>query len=82
MNLEEAVSCYEKAADKDDPEAKTLLAGCYEFGRGVQQDLDKARELYEEAADAGYEMAEQCLARLNHPEQWQTFAKTFLSRPF
>lgn len=50
-NRDEAVKCWEKAADKGDVLALLLLARCYENGDGgVEQDLTKAAELYCKAA--------------------------------
>ena len=65
-----------------------LLGQCYEQGRGVDQDVDKARELYRKAADKQYEKARQALDRLSAPrapqaaEQPKAKAKRGFRWPF
>lgn len=51
---EEAVRHLTRAADAGDPEALFELARLYEQGVGVEQDVDKALELYRNSADAGF----------------------------
>ncbi len=43
------------------PDAQFLLAQCYENGEGTAKDLDKAKELYQQAADAGIAEASEAL---------------------
>ena len=49
----EAVSWYEKAAEKGDLEGTVCLGTMYQKGQGVAQDYEKAAELYRQAADGG-----------------------------
>ncbi len=44
---------YKKAADGGLPEAKLHLGDSFQFGRGINSDMDKAFELYTEAAELG-----------------------------
>ena len=46
------------------PDAQFLLAQCYAQGEGVVQDLAKAKELYQQAADAGIAEAKEALENL------------------
>jgi TPR repeat protein len=49
-----AAALFERARQKGHTAACNNLALCYEEGRGVpEQDLDRARVLYEEAAAGG-----------------------------
>ena len=56
---------FQKAADRGQPRALFLLGECYEEGNGVQADLDRARALYQQAADKGYQSAQEAIQRLN-----------------
>lgn len=47
------------------PAAQYMLGQCYEQGRGVAQDLARARDLYSLAASAGKSKARQALLRLD-----------------
>jgi len=49
-----AAAFLEKAADSGDPEAMFELARMYERGIGVEQDVDKALELFRRSADEGF----------------------------
>jgi len=49
------------------PGALYMLAECYEFGRGVPQDLVRANELYRLAEKGGKAKARQALQRLGEP---------------
>ena len=53
----EAVKWYRKAMESTDPDAwcysRCLLAACYEYGRGVEQNMDRAKALMAEAAAGG-----------------------------
>ncbi|POG65358.1 hypothetical protein GLOIN_2v1667391 [Rhizophagus irregularis DAOM 181602=DAOM 197198] len=40
-----------------------MLAFCYEMGLGISSDHKKAFNLYKQAADAGYKLAKQNVAR-------------------
>lgn len=46
----EAFDLYKKAANLGNPDAMFGLAGCYHNGLGVAMDSNKAKELYERAA--------------------------------
>ena len=59
-----AVSILQEAADEGDAYALFLLGMCYEDGSIVEQDLEKAAELYQEALAAGYYPDEEDVARL------------------
>jgi len=48
-----ALDTIEKAADKGDPQAMTLMGVCYAMGRDVAQDDDVAARWFRKAADAG-----------------------------
>ena len=49
----EAVKLLSEAAEKGDALAQTYLGLCYDWGRGVDEDLAKAAELYRKAAKQG-----------------------------
>ncbi|WP_209000976.1 caspase family protein [Stappia sp. BW2] len=49
-----AAAFLEKAAEAGDPEAMFELARMYERGIGVEQDVDKALELFRQSADEGF----------------------------
>jgi TPR repeat protein len=48
-----AVEWYARAAEKGDAEAAYQLGLCYQYGKGVQQDMFLATEYYHDAADEG-----------------------------
>ena len=52
-DVKKCVYWYTKACEKDVPEAFNSLATYYEEGHGVDQDLDKALELYKRGAELG-----------------------------
>ena len=54
---EKARYWYEKAAEKGHTTAMKQLGFMYEFGEGVSKDLEKATQLYQQAADLGDEFA-------------------------
>lgn len=49
----EAIKYYEIGANKNQPEALTALASCYQWADGVGKDIEKAKELYKRAAKMG-----------------------------
>ena len=53
QDYEKAVYWYKKAVENGDPKAMYNLALCYQDGLGVEQDTDKANELFEEAKKYG-----------------------------
>lgn len=52
-DLPKAVICFQLAADKGHAPAKTALAECYLYGKGVEKDETRAITLLKEAADQG-----------------------------
>ena len=50
----ESVQWAEKSADQGNPDGMWILALAYEHGRGVDQDTDKANELYKKGAELGH----------------------------
>ncbi len=52
-DLPKAVTCFQLAAEMNDAAAKTALAECYLYGKGVEKDEARAIELLKEAADQG-----------------------------
>jgi TPR repeat protein len=53
----EAARTLEHAVAEGDPAAMFVLAQMHHSGRGIGRDLVRARELYAQALDAGYERA-------------------------
>jgi len=49
----EAAKWFKRASDSGDATSMSLLAGMYEYGQGVEKNIEKARSLYEEAAKKG-----------------------------
>ena len=58
-----------KAVEKNNGRAQALLGVCYEFGLGVEKDLDKARELLQKAVSNGHVKAQERLDFLNRGVQ-------------
>lgn len=48
--------CYQSAADQEDPRAQFSLGVMYANGEGVEENLQKAVELYQKGADQGNEV--------------------------
>ena len=73
---------YEQAAKLGDIMGVSNMAYAYEVGQGVEQDIIKAIELYQQAADAGEENAIKSLKRIQdellpkQKESAETTAKT------
>ena len=63
-NDEEALRWFEKAAARHNPAGIYDLGTMYEGGRGVPESMDKAKELYERAAELGNGEARRRLAKL------------------
>ena len=59
-----AVEYFTLSAEQDYPGALFVLGVCYQDGTGVEKDLEKAAELYQQALDAGYEPDEEDQVRL------------------
>ncbi len=51
-----AVALLEERLKEDDTEAMWMLGVCNEFGRGCEQDLSRAEELYEQSSEGGNEI--------------------------
>ena len=51
-----AVKLLEERVKDKDAEAMWMLGLCYEYGRGYEQDLIRAEELYGQSCDGGSEM--------------------------
>lgn len=68
-DLEQSLKLCEQAYEGGDAEAARFLGTFYEDGVGVEQDLDRARELYAEAADRGFVLANYSLGNLLFRQQ-------------
>jgi TPR repeat protein len=68
-DLEQSLKLCEQAYEAGDAEAARFLGTFYEDGVGVEQDLDRARELYAEAADQGFVLANYSLGNLLFRQQ-------------
>lgn len=64
MDAGKAVAWFMKARKQGDMNATSLLALCYQNGDGVQKDVAKAAELYEEVADKSGNMLQSTLAKV------------------
>jgi hypothetical protein len=64
MNEVSALGWCSRAADKNDPNAITLLGEIHERGRGVAVDLVAARQFYERAATMGHPYAQLMVAQM------------------
>lgn len=60
----EAIKWYENAASQNDTSGIMKLAECYEKGRGVRKNVDKAANLYLKAYLQGSVEAQYCLGRI------------------
>ena len=60
-NYQKAFHWYQEAAKDGLEVAITAMATCYEFGRGIEKDSQKALEYYLKAANMGYMNAQFCL---------------------
>jgi TPR repeat protein len=60
----EDINMLSDAANKGDPAAQSILARIYHRGLGVEQDRQKAFELYRKAADIGFAPAQLGLAEM------------------
>jgi len=61
-NGEKAVNYFEQAVARNSNYSRVELALCYEYGTGVEQDYQKAFDLYKAAAENGYVFANQKMA--------------------
>ncbi len=53
VDEDEAVSLLEERAKDGDNEAKWMLGLCYEYGMGIEQDIERAELLYQESKEGG-----------------------------
>ena len=65
QNDTKAFEWQEKGAKLGDSGAMYNVGICYENGKGVTKDVNKAKEWYTKAAAQGFEMAQAALDRLN-----------------
>ncbi|CAL1613258.1 unnamed protein product [Knipowitschia caucasica] len=63
-NYEEAFTCFLAAAHLGYPKAQFNIGVCYEKGRGVSRDLEKAIHYYRQAAANGHAQAQYRCAKL------------------
>ena len=56
VDEEGAVALLEERVKDKDVEAMWMLGLCYEYGMGVEQDLERAEELYKESSDGESEI--------------------------
>jgi len=61
---DDAIRWAEMMSDNDHPDGLILLAPLYEVGAGVEQDIEKAFELYSRAAALGHPLAIERVERL------------------
>lgn len=64
-----AKNYFQQAADKNHARALYMLGVCYEFGTGVEQNVEEARKLYEKSVAGGCERAAvalRCLDGCDH----------------
>lgn len=66
--MQRAVALYTEAAEEGHARAKYERAACFEYGTGVERDLQKAVPLYTEPAKEGYmtEAAEKGCSRAKY----------------
>jgi len=58
VDADEAVALLEERAKDRDWEAKWMLGLCYEYGMGIEQDVERAEKLYAESCEAGNDVGE------------------------
>ena len=63
-NSDEAAKWFQRAADKNNSSGMYDLARFYEVGRSVPKDLERARQLYQQAAALGNVEAQRRLQQL------------------
>ena len=64
-DYKQAIEMFKMASSKGVEKADYSLGICYENGNGVEEDVDKARALYEKAAAKGCDPAKKALERLD-----------------
>ena len=70
---EEAVKWYRKSAEQGDADAQYNLGCCYKNGQGVEQNIDKAKELFEKVLETEKEgeIYDEAMERLKEIESRQ-----------
>ncbi len=53
IDVDEAVALLKEQVEDKDSEAMWMLGLCYEYGMGVEQDLEEAERLYKQCCDDG-----------------------------
>ena len=53
VDAEGAVALLEERAKDGDNEAKWMLGLCYEYGMGIEQDIERAELLYQQSSEGG-----------------------------
>ena len=53
VDMEGAVALLEERVKEGDCEAKWVLGLCCEYGMGIEQDIERAEELYRESCEGG-----------------------------
>ena len=51
-----AVALLEERVKEGDTDAMWMLGLCYEFGIGIEQDIEQAEKLYQQSSDGGNEI--------------------------
>lgn len=80
MDKEEAkaFSLLEDRTSHDDAEAMLMLAKCYAFGRGIEQDMERAEALVTESANKGNDEAQKLVKLLHEYKGNETIIVTRL----
>ena len=58
VNVDEdgAVALLQEIVKEGDTDAMWMLGICYEYGRGIEQDIEQAEKLYQQSSDGGNEI--------------------------
>ena len=57
QNIDKALELFSEAASDEEPNAMCYLAQMYECGKGVEKNINLAKEYYQMASDLGFEYA-------------------------
>ena len=77
---EDAVTWFTKAADQHDTEAESWLGRCYQFGNGVEQNLDTALAWFEKAAAKGHADGQFGIGVVNYTKERYEEAVTWFTK--
>ena len=58
VDEDEAVALLEERAKDGDSEAKWMLGLCYEYGIGIEQDIERVELLYQQSSEGGNAIGE------------------------